>query len=236
MIVSETITYRGHVVTYDELKPSSHIALEVQCDVCGKRFTSNKWRILRNGHQMCQACALAVKQRKDLTVGAVYGRLTVLCPSDRAGYSVCECSCDAHTVREFNNQALLRGTTRSCGCLKSETGKRIADEYLSQYHHGENHPMWRGGISPERNRFEKTNAYKAFRKAVFERDGFKCRKCGSTDDVCVHHIRNYESNPELRTDVDNGACLCRTCHREFHHRYGLLDTTPEQFAEFCAVK
>lgn len=218
MIISDSITYRGHTVTYEELKPNSKIKIDVRCDSCGKTFASSKYQIVRNGHQLCQQCALRIKQRKDLPIGSKFGRLEVVQPSSRVGYSVCRCECGR--VREFENVRLRRGTTRSCGCLKSDTGKRIAGEYLSNYWHGESHPNWKGGISPERNRIEKTREYREFRDAVFERDGHKCRKCGTTENLCVHHVLDYMAHPELRCDADNGITLCRSCHTEFHGIYG----------------
>lgn len=64
--------------------------------------------------------------------------------------------------------------------------------------------------------------YKAFRKAVLERDGYECCICGSTKNLHVHHLKSYRNYPELRTDPDNGMTLCANCHREVHHRNGYL--------------
>lgn len=60
------------------------------------------------------------------------------------------------------------------------------------------------------------NRYKNFRKAVLERDGFRCQLCGEDDTIFldVHHIIKYSDNEELRTDINNGITLCKKCHQQ----------------------
>lgn len=61
--------------------------------------------------------------------------------------------------------------------------------------------------------------YKMWRLAVFERDGFKCRVCGSGGKLFAHHIiywRDTKDNRDLRYDVNNGITLCAKCHLEAH--------------------
>lgn len=41
---------------------------------------------------------------------------------------------------------------------------------------------------------------------ALERDGFKCVKCGSPENVCIHH------NNGLSNDLDDLITLCRKCH------------------------
>ena len=40
MILTKTFMYRGKQVTYEQLKPNSHMEVQVQCDNCGKIFKS----------------------------------------------------------------------------------------------------------------------------------------------------------------------------------------------------
>ena len=64
--------------------------------------------------------------------------------------------------------------------------------------------------------------YKNWRKQVFERDNYTCKKCGnrsSVDNPVVihpHHIKSYTYYPELRYEVDNGITLCISCHHQTH--------------------
>ena len=52
---------------------------------------------------------------------------------------------------------------------------------------------------------------------VRERDGHRCRVCGSTFIVQVHHIlyRSLGGTP----GTDNLVCLCAHCHRAVHDRH-----------------
>jgi hypothetical protein len=44
------------------------------------------------------------------------------------------------------------------------------------------------------------------------RAGFKCEVCGDTNrQLNSHHIEG-KGNIDLRTNLDNGICLCVTCH------------------------
>ena len=67
---------------------------------------------------------------------------------------------------------------------------------------------------------------KAWRKAVLESDGYKCKKCGVEAGLCehcqqriflqTHHIKAVKKYPELRYVVSNGITLCRSCHANEH--------------------
>lgn len=74
------------------------------------------------------------------------------------------------------------------------------------------------------NQSERSNpAYGAWRKAVFERDGYHCRECGNKGRLNAHHIKNWADYPRLRFEVNNGLTLCEGCHVKRHpHLRGLL--------------
>ena len=59
--------------------------------------------------------------------------------------------------------------------------------------------------------------YKAWRLAVFRRDGFKCRWCkrgGKRVRLEADHILPKSTHPKLMYTVSNGRTLCRRCHRK----------------------
>lgn len=58
--------------------------------------------------------------------------------------------------------------------------------------------------------------YRAWRAAVFERDGHTCRRCRATTSLHAHHIVRWVDAVELRLLVDNGETLCRDCHEKAH--------------------
>ena len=58
------------------------------------------------------------------------------------------------------------------------------------------------------------------RERVLERDGYACRRCGTTaaevgeEQIHAHHVRPREADgPD---EPENCVALCRSCHREKH--------------------
>jgi hypothetical protein len=56
--------------------------------------------------------------------------------------------------------------------------------------------------------------YKIWRKAVLERDGYKCIWCGDTHHLHADHIKPWAFYPEVRFAIDNGRTLCFECHKK----------------------
>jgi len=84
---------------------------------------------------------------------------------------------------------------------------------------GDANPNWQGGITPInakiQNRLRQTRDMRIWRKAVLERDRYKCVFCGyDGKKLHVDHIKPFCLFPELRTSIENGRTLCITCHRK----------------------
>ena len=85
---------------------------------------------------------------------------------------------------------------------------------------GNNSPMWKGGITKERVKIWFSNEYKIWRKLVFKRDNYICKKCnkrsrkGKRLELEAHHIKLFSTFPEFRFDVKNGITLCKKCHNK----------------------
>lgn len=58
------------------------------------------------------------------------------------------------------------------------------------------------------------------RKMVFERDGYQCLKCKSTEELHCHHIEGILYNPIESADIDLCMTVCKSCHVEIHHEDG----------------
>ncbi len=101
---------------------------------------------------------------------------------------------------------------------------------------GELSPCWKGGV--EHSRCERaTNDYNVWRKNVFERDRFECKKCFSKHTTLnAHHIFNWKDNIQLRYDINNGITLCKKCHQNFHLIYGKRNNTQQQLNDFLLDK
>ncbi len=60
--------------------------------------------------------------------------------------------------------------------------------------------------------------YRALKRGVLERDGWKCQACGRRDQLEVHHqIGHSQLGPDA---ADNLIVLCSLCHRARHGRSG----------------
>lgn len=80
---------------------------------------------------------------------------------------------------------------------------------------GEKSHFWKGGVTPINIAIRMSAEYKRWRKAVYERDGYKCLSCGKVGgQLNADHIKPFSVFPELRFDVDNGRTLCVPCHRK----------------------
>lgn len=55
---------------------------------------------------------------------------------------------------------------------------------------------------------------------VFRRDKCKCAMCGSTENLCVHHIDGYKEDDPEHSAARCLLTLCRKCHIRIH-RSGL---------------
>ena len=64
-----------------------------------------------------------------------------------------------------------------------------------------------------------TAKWKKVRALALERDGYRCRVCGTSEHLIVHHDVEVNKDAGLALDVDNLETLCRTCHGRTHaHR------------------
>ncbi|MFA5323506.1 MAG: HNH endonuclease [Smithella sp.] len=86
----------------------------------------------------------------------------------------------------------------------------------------ENHPSWRGGVSPERQIVYSSTEWSDAVKEVWKRDNAICQRCGKHHNkkgirgtFHIHHIVSFEVK-ELRIDPSNLILLCKNCHRWVH--------------------
>lgn len=104
-----------------------------------------------------------------------------------------------------------------CGAEFEAPPHRSAAKFCSQVC---THKARDFGLTPASERARKSDAYKAWRKAVFERDNYTCQECESRSEagkpLVIHadHIKPFALHPELRFDVGNGRTLCKPCHQK----------------------
>jgi predicted restriction endonuclease len=70
----------------------------------------------------------------------------------------------------------------------------------------------------KKQNWRRSREYRIWRVKVIRRDK-RCVICGSIKDRNAHHLNHATYFPEERFDVDNGVCLCRECHTQFHTNF-----------------
>lgn len=192
-----------------DLSLGSHVLVNVRCSICGQvRATPFK-----TSRAVCKRCS----DVNDL-IGKRFDKLTVLAPTNRrSGKAMvwfCQCDCGRYVYKTAH--VLMRSVPHSCG-------------------RGVCHFRWNEGISHEERMFHRGQPYYAeWRETVFKRDGFACKACGydKGKKLVAHHLDSWDSDKEKRFSVDNGATLCKTCHKAFHDAYGYGGNTADQFREW----
>lgn len=89
---------------------------------------------------------------------------------------------------------------------------------------GEDHPSFKGGLTPERQSVYSSNEWVDAVKHVWARDNATCQCCGrhhntteSRGTFHIHHIISFQVK-ELQTEVSNLVLLCRDCHKFVHSK------------------
>ena len=86
------------------------------------------------------------------------------------------------------------------------------------------HWMRRALFKRAYNKYLQSPEWEAKRQAVLKRDEYKCVKCGSQDELQVHHLTYDHVYNEPLKDL---ITLCKKCHYKTHHkrrRYGKVGT------------
>ena len=226
-LVNQTFGRLTVVSKSTERSSSGSIKWECLCS-CGKSILV-RTDSLKNGHTLSCGCfnkeQSSLKNTIDLT-GKVFGRLTVLRLDTKTAkygepYCICECSCG--NIKSIIRGSLSKGLVRSCGCLSTETKRRLTiirnESYRLKY-----------GLKEPTLVAKLRQKHKKLRNNVLQRDGNSCVLCGSSNELHMHHIVPL-CHAELDT-VDNLVTLCRVCHESrahnFHHR-SVIDEAVQAF-------
>lgn len=227
-------------VKVSDLKKGSSIKVKVRCDYCGKEKTIPYKRYLENlsnekhlGDYCCQQCIYKFHMNTDITLNDVKKMLNtynyeVLSNEYINSKSKIKIKCDKGHIYE---------TTWGCinqGCKCPECFKLYGNR-------GKDNPKYNPNLTEEQRQANISRhtdlKYRRWYKAVFRRDNYTCQCCGKHGvNLNAHHLDGYDWCKDKRLNVDNGATLCKDCHKEFHHLYGYGNNTKEQFVEWLNSK
>jgi len=124
------------------------------------------------------------------------------------------CKCCGKTFLIKTNEGIKRRNSRKfCSVICS-----------SKLRKGKNNVNWKGGISEGKDKYKNSELYKEWRRRVFKRDKWTCRKCGHRSkmskahgdkrcDIEAHHIIPLREDVKLSLKIGNGITLCEKCHK-----------------------
>jgi len=129
----------------------------------------------------------------------------------------------AHIGKKQTDELIAKRFNSRKGYRHSEETKiKISQSNRKKIHIIDESKLWR-------NRRE----YKEWRKTVFERDNYICKRCLKLGNkLNPHHILNFSNNKEERFKIDNGITLCIKCHKLFHKMYGQRNNNLQQILNF----
>jgi hypothetical protein len=154
-------------------------------------------------------------------------------------------------MSEASRVALLKANTgRPCsvacreGTRKANTGRYRSPETLERMsiaqrgkRAGPLSGAWKGGVTPKNHLLRNSFEYMAWRKGVFERDGYICSICAKHGgDLEAHHINNFAEHGDKIFDIENGVTMCVPCHKRFHLIFGEQHNTLQELQTFVMVQ
>lgn len=125
--------------------------------------------------------------------------------------------------------------------LNSNKMKQLwSDEEFRQAHSGENSYLYNFNLTEEDRQRAKEGRFNdsdfvTWSKQVKEKANYTCDCCGNNKSkMHSHHLNNWNTYKEQRYELENGVCLCESCHKEFHKWMGgyKIECTKEQYIEF----
>jgi hypothetical protein len=125
-------------------------------------------------------------------------------------------------------KACFKGGLPKCiGCgneLSRHDSLKVGTGYCRKCYRGEKNKRWNPYLDDgiRKNGRSINPEYYQWRLLVFERDGYRCKRCGDNKggNLVAHHIKKFSDYVDLRFDVDNGVTWCNECHVNYHNKYG----------------
>jgi len=240
--------------TKKKIYPDFAKKVNIQCKECGKTFIVYK----SEGRSFCSLKCYRKQSGERLRIirsnPIRLVKLREVANARRKGaYKECQHCGKRYYVPEYRIQtssfcnikcALNSGILRNTGKTRFKKGhirslKSI--EKARQAVLGEKNINWKGGITPLVEKIRKTPQYRAWRKKIYQRDGYRCVLCGenTSNNLNADHYpipfskiidefrdNNKDENIFIKLisyeplwDVNNGRTLCKRCHEKHGWNY-----------------
>lgn len=115
----------------ERLKKNNRIYYKVKCS-CGKEFETRRDSVISG---RTKSCGHLTQFKGDNLEDESFGRLKVIknVGINKEGRQLWECICDCGNKTVVGTSKLKKGTTRSCGCIRSELA-RSNEKNLEKWH------------------------------------------------------------------------------------------------------
>tara|TARA_R110000868_G_C10682064_1_gene747590 strand:+ start:78 stop:794 length:717 start_codon:yes stop_codon:yes gene_type:complete len=137
-----------------------------------------------------------------------------------------KCSLKVYNSGELNNNY---GKVLKCGFKKGNDNYTITHNRIGVFNNKWNNNLTDVDRLANRSRACKEN--KRWRKSVFIRDSYTCIICKDNEktNLQAHHLNGYSDYKNDRYNIDNGATLCKYCHKSYHKKFGLKNSSKDKF-------
>lgn len=123
--------------------------------------------------------------------------------------------------KKQHREGTFKGNTFEKGHTINKKGVHFSPE--TEFKKGDKHPNWVGGTDKYRG-----SDWKEQRQKALDRDKNICQRCGSTEDLNVHHITPYRESKSNK--LSNLITYCRRCHMIHEKGYSKLLIDGEDIA------
>ncbi len=211
------------------------------CEHCDSEFETFPSRIKKGLAKYCSAqCRInAMNKRKAVDLVCARCGKQYNTPKSRAIAKVNYCSRECWIKRsvwiEFKCEQCNKAFVLAPKTAQARNARYCSKKCMGLAWRGEDSPSWKGGYyDSEHLKLRASPEYKEWRKDVFERDKYKCRKCGDDKggNLHAHHIYSIARFVEYGLEGSNGLTFCNSCHDKFHKIYGTHNFQPEDTYAF----
>lgn len=114
-----------------EERKNSSVVWECLCD-CGNKVFIRSQSLQKGVTQSC-GCLQSELRKLDIE-GQRFGRLVAIRPTEerKNKYVIWECQCDCGNIAYVRSNSLLRGQTKSCGCLRDAKDESLSTALVGQ--------------------------------------------------------------------------------------------------------